>query len=166
MQLFTREQRRLYLFILAQTGDVNAAEEILQETNLVIWSKLDTFTLNTNFTAWTRQIATYEILKSRQRRRRDKLTFSEEFMLAVADEIEQHSTELEHRRDALKNCLAKLSTNDRELIQSRYQPGNRGKELAHTLGRPANSVYQSLGRIRRSLFECIQRQISTAEVGT
>lgn len=166
VQLFTREQRGLYLYILAQTGNVAAAEDVLQETNLVIWSKVEHFTPNTNFTAWTRQIATYEILKSRQRRRRDRLTFSDEFLSVVAEEVEAQSLNGELRRDALQHCLGKLNATDKELIERRYQPGNRGRELASELNRPANSVYQSLGRIRRSLFDCIQRQLAAAEVGT
>lgn len=165
VQLFTRAQRPLYLFILAQTGNVQSAEEILQETNLVMWSKLDQFQPGTNFAGWARQIATYEILKHRQRHRREKLTFSDEFLRAVADQVVAQSSESERRREALEHCLEKLQAMDRELIQQRYQPGNSGKELAELLGRPANSVYQSLGRIRRTLLECIQRRLA-AEIKT
>lgn len=68
--------------------------------------------------------------------------------------------ELESRRLALKHCLGKLRDKDRDLIESRYAPGERGKDLASQIGRPANSVYQSLGRIRRTLMECIQRQLA------
>ncbi len=39
VQLFTKWQRRLFLFILAQVPNLVEAEEILQETNLVIWRK-------------------------------------------------------------------------------------------------------------------------------
>ena len=159
---FTQAQRPLYLFILAQTANPQTAEEILQETNLVIWSKSDQFATGTNFLAWARQIATYEILKSRQRRHRDRLAFSEEFLSAVAKESATRTIEQERRHEALQRCLEKLTGQDRELIKQRYQPGTSGKELAESLGRPANSVYQSLGRIRRWLLECIQRQLSEA----
>jgi len=161
VQAFTRSQRTLYLFILAQVGDVHSAEEILQETNLVIWAKVSQFQPETNFLSWARQIAKFEILKHRQRFRREKLTFSEEFLSAVADEVIQQSAEQERRREALQECLEKLQETDRVLIQQRYQPGHSGKELAEQLGRPANSVYQSLGRIRRFLLDCVQRQLSS-----
>ena len=59
----------------------------------------------------------------------------------------------------------KLQQEDRDLIQRRSQPGHSGTEIAEVLGRPANSVYQSLGRIRRTLLECVQRRLS-AEWGT
>ena len=166
VQLFTRNQRRLYLFILSQLASTQDAEEVLQDTNLIIWSKYHQFEINTNFFAWCAQIATYEILKFRQRRQREKLRFSDEFVQSVADEVLERADELELRRSALENCLTKLRPSDRNLIKQRYQPGERGKNLAEELGRPANSVYQSLGRIRRTLLECINRTLSAGEAGT
>jgi len=159
VQQFTIHQRRLYLLILSQTGNTQDAEEVLQETNLIIWSKYHQFDIATNFFAWAAQIATYEILKHRQRQRRDKLRFSDEFVEAVSRDVQERSDEFERRRMALDLCLQKLRPADRALIQERYRPGNRGKHVASDLGRPANAVYQSLGRIRRTLLECIQRRL-------
>lgn len=161
VQLFTRNQRRLYLLILAQVGGTQDAEDVLQETNLIIWAKYHQFDLGTNFFAWAAQIAKYEVLKFRHRRVRDKLQFSEEFVDAVSREVLERPEELEQRRHALELCLQKLRPDDRTLIHQRYQPGQRGKHVARDLGRPANSVYQSLGRIRRTLLECIQRRLAT-----
>ncbi len=160
IQLFTKAQRQLYLFILAQTGNTQTAEEILQETNLVIWSKCSQFELGSNFMAWVRQIAVYEVLKWRQKRNRDKLTFSDDFVQRVADSFSPPPEQIERRQQALEGCLDKLNAQDRELIQQRYQPGVTGKELASSLGRPPNSVYQSLGRIRKTLLECVQRTMA------
>lgn len=164
VQLFTSSQRRLYTFILSQIGNPVEAEEVLQETSLIIWRKFDRFELGTNFFAWACQIAKYEVLKFRERRGKEKLLFSDEFIRRVSAEAIHNADEMEARRHALTNCLGKLSPKDRELIQSRYAPGKSGKSVSQELGRPANSVYQSLGRIRRSLLECIRRQL-TAEAG-
>ena len=165
IQLFTQAQRPLYLSILSQLGKVQAAEEVLQETNLIIWAKSSQFETGTNFLAWARQIAHFEVMKWRQRKSREKLMFSDEFINTVAQQVSSTSEEFAMRQRALEDCLNKLSEQDRELIELRYQPGNSGKELAEALGRPANSVYQSLGRIRKALLECVQRKVS-AEVTT
>ena len=160
VQIFTRHQRRLYLYILSQVPSPLVAEEILQDSNVVIWSKCRQFQPGTNFLAWVTQIANYEILKHRTRRKRDRLQFSDEFIQNVAEEAVERSDELERRRTALIQCIEKLRPNDRELIRQRYAPGETGKNLAEVLGRPANSVYQSLGRIRRTLWECVQRRLA------
>ena len=159
VQLFTHHQRRLFLYILSQIHNPVEAEEVLQETNVVIWSKSARFQQGTNFLAWVSQIANFEVLKHRARKRREKLVFSDEFLESVAQTTLERSDELESRRAALADCLTKLRPKDRELIEKRYAPGERGKHLAENLGRPANSVYQSLGRIRRALLECIEQQL-------
>ena len=158
---FTRNQRRLYLLILSQVGRPTDAEEILQNTNLVVWRKAARFELGTSFFAWAARIATYEVLKHRERRGRDKLRFSPEFVEAVSHDALTAADGWEDRRAALSVCLEKLRPKDRELIERRYAPGENGKSVAEDLGRPSNAVYQSLGRIRRSLLECVQRQLAT-----
>lgn len=161
---FTRHQRQVFLYILSQISNPLESEEILQETNLVIWNKFDQFEPGTNFKAWACQIARYEVLKYLDRRRRDKHYFSDELMEQIAEESFEDSLEWEFRREGLAHCMQKLKPKDRELIQQRYAPGKNGRYVADELGRPMNSVYQSLGRIRRNLLECIQRYLSTAEI--
>jgi RNA polymerase sigma-70 factor, ECF subfamily len=160
IQLFTRSQRRIYLFILSQVGNTNDAEEILQDANVIVWSKYQQFQAGTNFVAWACQIAMFEIMKFRTRRKREKLQFSDEFVSRVAEKVAEDSDVLETRRSALSVCLSKLRQKDLELIQSRYAPGENGKKVAQELGRPSNSVYQSLGRIRRALLECVSRRLA------
>lgn len=160
VQLFTKSQRRLFLFILAQVGQPNDAEEVLQETNVIIWSKFQQFQPGTNFFAWAGKIATYEILKFRERSRSARLQFCDEFLSRVAEEAIEINDELEQRREALSECLRRLKPIDRELIQARYAPGENGLKVADRLGRPANSVYQSIGRIRKTLFDCVTRRLA------
>lgn len=164
VQLFTHYQRRLFLYILSQIPNPIEAEEVQQETNVVIWSKFAQFRPGTNFLAWVSQIANFEVMKYRSRRKRDRMQFSDEFLETVSRESLERSDELEDRRKALIECIEKLRPRDRELIQQRYAPGEKGKHLAEQIGRPANSVYQSLGRIRRSLMDCIQRRLSKGGV--
>lgn len=161
VQLFSRNQRRLFLHILALVGNPDDAEEILQETNVVIWSKYSQFKLGTNFVAWAFTIAKFEVLVFRDKRRTSKLRFSDDLINVIADESEQTQDDLDMRRTALQECLKKLRPQDRELIELRYEPGNRGNTVADTIGRPTNSVYQSFSRIRKTLFECVTRRLAT-----
>ena len=164
VRLFTRHQRPLFLYLLARVPNPVEAEEILQETNIVIWRKFEQFVPGSNFLAWAMQIAKYEVLKYRERHQRDKLQFSEEAVSQLADEEAEDPAYWEARRQALAKCLGKLRAKDRELIERRYSPGQSGLGVAELMERPVNSVYQSLGRIRRTLLECIQRELA-AEAG-
>jgi RNA polymerase sigma-70 factor, ECF subfamily len=160
VQLFTKWQRRLFLFILAQVPNLVEAEEILQETNLVIWRKSHTFRPGTNFYGWCCRIAVLEVFKHRERRRRSAVALSDSFLESIALEARENVEVLEERRRALLACLSRLAPADRELIRQRYAPSETGKSLARKLGRPANSVYQSLSRIRRALMECVKRRMA------
>ncbi|QDT64017.1 sigma-70 family RNA polymerase sigma factor [Calycomorphotria hydatis] len=162
IRLFTRGQRRLFLYILSQVGNPHDAEEILQEANVIIWRKSSQFEAGSNFHAWTTRIALFEVLKYRERQSRNKVQFSSDFVEAMAN-IEEEDFELEElQRNALATCLQKLKQRDRELIEHRYAPGANGKSIAADLGRPVNAVYQSLSRVRRTLLECINREVKAA----
>ena len=159
VQLFTKWQRRLFLFILAQVPNLVDAEEVLQETNLVIWRKAHTFQPGTNFYGWCCRIAVLEVLKHRERHRRSAIALSDSFLEVIAAEARDNAEDLEDRRQALLLCLGRLDSADRELIRLRCAT-ETGKSLAQKLGRPANSVYQSLSRIRRALLECVKRRLA------
>lgn len=157
---FTQCQRPLYLYLLPLLGNSADADEVLQETNLVIWKKRADFEPGTNFLAWGRTIARLEVFRFRRNRGR-KLSFLEQGILeAVAEQAEAISNETELRQEALAACMEQLRPKDRELLQLRYAADSNGDKVAQQLGRPANSVYQSLGRIRRVLMECVQLRIA------
>lgn len=159
---FTQSQRALYLYLLPLVGNPADADEVLQETNLVIWAKWHQFEEGTNFLAWSRAIARLEVFRFR-RSRHHKLALLEEGLLdQVARRAEVVSDEIDLRQEALTECMEKLRPRDRELIRLRYAPGANGDQVAQKLGRPANSVYQSLSRIRRVLLECVNHRLAEA----
>jgi RNA polymerase sigma-70 factor (ECF subfamily) len=160
VRLFTQTQRSLYLFILPLVHSSADAEEVLQETNVVILSKWSQFEMGTNFVAWSRAIARLEVFRFRRGRHHKLKLLDDDVIEQLAERIEEQSADQDRRRDALSECIGKLREQDRELIRRRYASGATGDDVAEHLGRPANSVYQSLGRIRRVLLECIRRRIA------
>lgn len=165
IQLFTRAQRPMFLYILSLIPRPTEAEEILQETNVVIWTKAQQFQPGSNFRAWACQIAYYEVLKYRERKHRDKLYFNPELLELIASESLQQAELMDKRRQALAECLTKLRESDRALIQTRYSPAGEGPGISDRLGRPINSIYQSLSRIRKTLLECINRRLAAEARG-
>lgn len=159
---FTAAQRPLFLYLLPLLGNPVDAEEVLQETNVVIWRKWHQFELGTNFIAWGRTIARLEVFRYR-RNKGNKITLLDEGILElVATSLETEASTLEgRRREALSACIEKLKPSDREIIRLRYEADSNGDQVAKQLGRPPNSVYQSLGRIRRSLMKCIEQQVES-----
>lgn len=157
---FTQSQRPLFLFILPLVGNPSDADEVLQETNLVIWSKWNQFEEGTNFLAWGRAIARLEVFRFRRTRGRKLCFLQDDILEIVADKTATMNDDTYLRQEALALCITQLRAKDRELIQMRYAPGVNGDQVAEMLGRPANSVYQSLGRIRRVLMECVRHRLA------
>lgn len=164
VRTFTQSQRALYLFILPLVQTTADAEEVLQETNVVILSKWAQFEPGTNFLAWGRAIARLEVFRFRRSRHHRMHLLGDDVVQLLADRLEEQPVDFEQRRDALAECISKLREQDQELIRRRYATGSTGDDVAQQLGRPANSVYQSLGRVRRVLLECIRRRMTTGGV--
>jgi RNA polymerase sigma-70 factor (ECF subfamily) len=151
-------QTQLYAYILTLLADRAAAEDVLQETNLVLYCKAEEFTEGTNFDAWAFRTARNQCLSYWSIRRRDRMVLDEALLYSSAVESRQASVDL--LKDALNECLAKLPAYQRELVESRYAAGGSVSRLAATCGRTESAVSQSLYRIRTALSRCIRGQLS------
>ena len=77
-------QGRLYAYILTLLPDLDAANDILQETNLIIWRKWREYSEGTSFHAWVCRIAYYAVLAYRRDSVRDRHLFEEELIGEIA----------------------------------------------------------------------------------
>jgi RNA polymerase sigma-70 factor (ECF subfamily) len=164
MALMTRHQRRIFSYIYALVPDRYDAEDLLQETSVVICEKFDEFEEGTDFVAWACQIAYWRIRYSRQKFARSKVVFNEEVLEAVAQTVGTMTEELDERHEALANCLGKLHPRDRELVLTRYEPGCGVPEAARRSGRSVQAAYKALNRLRKLLFDCISNQVTEGGV--
>jgi RNA polymerase sigma-70 factor (ECF subfamily) len=94
--LMTRHQRQIFAYIYTLVPDRHDAEDLLQETSVVICEKFEDFTPGTDFVAWACQIAWWRIRYSRQKFARSKVVFDDEVLSAV----ERTAVELRARRTA------------------------------------------------------------------
>jgi RNA polymerase sigma-70 factor (ECF subfamily) len=155
-----REHARLYGYIHSLVRDLNDADDLYQQTTLILWKKFDEFDPTRSFFAWSCGVARLEVANFLRSRSRQRLYFSDDLNLLL---IEAHSEmtdkELEDRRDALAQCVEQLRERDRELLVECYRGASGVHEAANRLRRSPQSIYNSLRRIRRALFECIARTL-------
>lgn len=158
--LLTQHQRRLFAYIYTLLPDRHAAEDILQQTSLVICEKFADFETNTDFLAWACQIAYWEVRAARQRFARSKVVFDQDVVDAVATTTAALLPEVPARQAALDRCLQKLHPRDRDFIMARYEPGGGVAEAARRTGRSLVAAYKALARIRRLLHDCVDQQLA------
>jgi RNA polymerase sigma-70 factor (ECF subfamily) len=162
MLLITQHQRRIFAYIYTLVPDRNDAEDLLQETSLVICEKFSEFTPGTDFVAWACQIAWWRIRAARQKFARSKVLFDETVLAAVAHTAAALGPELDERHAALEHCLKRLPARDRELVLSRYEPGGGVEAAARRSGRSLVAAYKALGRIRKLLLDCVSNRLAAS----
>ena len=156
VELMTSFQGRMYAYILSLIADPNAANDILQETNLVLWRKSSEYQMGTNFKAWAFRTANFQVMAFRQRKMRDRLVFDDDFMSTLTVEANNFDETYEERQKKLLSCMEKLPERQRDLIQRRYSVGASIKQMAEDLKSTANSLTQALFRARNNLINCVK----------
>ena len=149
----------LYAFIFRLVPSMADADDILQETNLVLWSKQAEFTPGTDFRAWAFRIARFQVMAHRRRQSLDRLIFGDELVERLARQAESGCG----RWTTSANCCSMpaeaqrfaAATARQPLRQSAFRPGDRGEEP-----RKANAVFQSLHRTRETLLRCIEQGLT------
>jgi len=160
-ELLRHHQTRLYGYIHSLVRDLNDADDLYQQTTLILWKKFSEFDRQRCFFAWACGIARLEVANFLRSRGRQRLYFSDDLcLLLVEAQAELTNEELEDRRDALARCVEKLRQRDRELLAECYGETAGVHGAANRRGRSPQSVYNSLRRIRRALFECIARTLA------
>ncbi|MBI1368764.1 MAG: sigma-70 family RNA polymerase sigma factor [Planctomycetes bacterium] len=160
LRLLSRHESGLHGFVHAMLANWSDAEDVLQETHLLLWQKFDTFEPGTNFHAWACRIAYLETLRFRRNADRKHLKFSDDFLKVVADETIEMEQELAERRQMLAECIERLKPADRDLLKLRYTPDQTTPSIAAAVGSSVDAVYKSLSRIRAALAACVQRKLA------
>lgn len=155
---------RLRAFLLSLTGSECAADDLTQDTCLVLWEKRDEFDPDGNFRAWAFRIGFLRAQNHRRkqsRRRRRELPGDELFDRIAESVTMRHgdSDRDEAREAALATCLGKLNEDHRDLVLSRYQDGRSLQQLSDDAGIKRNAMAQKLFRLKRKLLQCLEKQL-------
>ena len=82
----SRAQRSLYAFILTLVRQSADAEDVLQETNVVLWRKAGEYDPTREFMPWALRIAQLQAMAHLKRQKRVPLTFDEPLLTVLAEE--------------------------------------------------------------------------------
>ncbi|MFK8110621.1 MAG: sigma-70 family RNA polymerase sigma factor [Rubripirellula sp.] len=159
VQHLTEHQTRLYGYIYSLVGDHSRAADVLQETNLVLWRKIEQFEPHKPFLPWAFTFARFQVMAHFRDQKRDKLLLDVELVELIAADAEQHASELDKMREMLRPCLSLLTPSNRDLIEQRYDRGLSIARVAETVDRSVGAVKVALLRVRRQLADCVQERM-------
>ena len=158
LQLFMNSQKGIYAYILSMVHNKPDAEDIAQETALLMWDKFDEFKTGTSFVAWGIQIARYKILSYYKSKKNTK-QFDNALLDTISERYQQRAGEIEMRLGALEDCLNKLDIRDRELLRFHYEQGLKITQLKNVVGSSVHVLYRAMARIHDLLLQCVNRTI-------
>jgi len=161
-RLFAKHDRWLFSYLVTLLGSPAHAEEVFQDVCVILWREHEKFELGTDFVKWVAVIAHNQVRRFRRQHKRSTYQLSDEACERVAAAAIERANLFDDRREALRDCLGKLPAEDRRLVQLCYDESTQSiKTTANRMGRPVNTVYKALNRIRRVLHECIDRTLAT-----
>ena len=161
--LISKNQVVLHDYIFALIQDASRADDVLQETNLVLWRKAAEFDADRPFLPWARGVAWHQVKAATRDASRDKLIFSEETMRLLSEEAEELDVYLPTQREiSLAQCVSLLTDKQQKLIKGRYLDGLSVNVMAKHLKRPVSSISQALYLVRNSLKKCVQLKTASS----
>lgn len=162
LRLLNEHERRLGIYVTGLITCPQDAQDILQEGKIVMWRQFHQFELGTNFAAWARRILFYQILAHRRRSKRGAAdTLSDRMLEMLSEESETAIREDRwvKREKALTACVSRLSTDHREILEMRYRDEASIERISHRTERTEGAVYRLLSRLRKNLYECVEKEI-------
>lgn len=145
---------------LRSIGPAELAEDVFQETFLVVQRKLADYEERGTFFSWVRVIARQVMYQALARNDRLKSVPQDRLHQLIEVTVEEHldgDVVVEHV-DALRRCLQQLEPAQRRLLDLRYAVGRSLAEIARELRRTEGAVQVALSRLRGALAVCIDRQ--------
>jgi RNA polymerase sigma-70 factor (ECF subfamily) len=160
----TNHQTSMLAYVRSLAPGSSGARDLLQEVNITLWQKRESFELGTNFKAWAFQTIRYHMLNHRRRlASQGWLIFDDDLIERMAPAgSETEPAELEDRHLALRKCLQRLRPKDRELIHHRYATSSSLQEYATRTDRSSGTLKAILFNLRGALKRCIERELLAA----
>ena len=166
MKLALEHRAQLWGFLVGLTKNPARAEDLFQNTYLILCEKWEQYRPRTNFLAWARQIARFEFLASVDPERRPFVTAEMDVLESALRAVESEGGAPSSRREALRRCLDQMpQARGRRVLELRYGEGLAGEKVAEQLGLSLNALYTLLSRVRRILQDCIERRVRAEEAG-
>jgi RNA polymerase sigma factor (sigma-70 family) len=149
-QLFRDTRTDLLAYIMRRSQSAEDAADVLAETYLIAWQKLDAIPTGDRARLWLFGVARNLLLKGVSRRRSRHALVER-----LADELRSvhppHATVEDERSTALRAALAALPERDREILMLTGWEGLTPKQIAAVVGTPVNLVRVRLHRARTRL---------------
>lgn len=160
-ELYDRYGRLTYALILRVVRDAGIAEDLVQETFLRVWNRVQGFDPQKgSIGPWLLAVArnrAIDYLRSAGGRERNALEFEETDHPALYTDMERDLLNSDQTR-RVKQAMQKLSANQRQVIELAYFEGLSQTEMAEKMGQPLGTVKTWV----RTALQTLRQELGTA----
>jgi RNA polymerase sigma factor (sigma-70 family) len=149
-QLFYETRTDLLAYIMRRSPNAEDAADVLAETYLIAWRKLDGIPTGDRARLWLFGVARNLLMKGASQRR-SRQTLVERLADELRNAHPPHTPIDDERASALRTALAALPERDREIVMLTAWEGLTPKQIAVVVGTPVNVVRVRLHRVRTRL---------------
>jgi len=135
------------------------ADEVLQETSLVLFRRVDEYDEQRPFVAWALGVARFQVLSLNRDAARSRVAFDTELLVRFTETWGELAPGASDRSLFLQDCIQRLAARARQMVRLRYYDELTAEEIARQIGGTGAAVRVALQRIRQQLRECVERQL-------
>jgi RNA polymerase sigma-70 factor (ECF subfamily) len=149
-RLFAANERELLAYVLRRVDRAEDAADVVAETFLVAWRRLDDLPPGDEARLWLYGVARRQLANQRRGQlRRSRLADRLRAELPAA--VARARSPEDHRVAAVRAALARLDEEDREILRLTSWEGLTPSEIAAVMGLPGVTVRSRLHRARKRL---------------
>lgn len=140
-EFYRRHQRRVYYFLLSKLNDSFTANDILNDTMLEVWRSAGRFQGKSRVTTWLLGIAHHKVLDLWRQQGRRQFTELDETMIDESSGADLETLTLAaHDKARLSQCMARLSTEHREILHLVFFEELNYDEISRIIDIPEGTV--------------------------
>jgi len=155
-KLYTTYQTRIFRYLLRMTGNAGSAEELTNDTMVAAWKSAASFKGQSKASTWLFAIARNKALNSMRRVQPVTVEIDPSLGLATADGNPERALHEGILRDQMKQALAQLSPEHREVVELTFYQGFSYQEIAEIMQCPVNTVKTRLFYAKKKLQEFLE----------
>ncbi len=155
--LFNRYSEAIRRLLVLRIGSTDDADDLLQETFIKVYLRLERYNACYTFGQWVYTIARNTLI-DHVRRRQDELPIDERFSApASPSPTPEESVIRLQQRSQIEHCLESLPERYGRLIRMRFLEEYSYEEIAEKLNLPLGTVKTQIHRARERMCDLIRR---------
>lgn len=153
--LYGRHNVRIYRFIARTVKNDAIAEELTNEVFIDVWRNAGKFEGRSQATTWLYAIARNKAISSLRRRRDEELDDETAAAIPDMDDTPEVTAQKTDKRSIIRDCLAHLSDEHREVIDLVYYHEKSVREVSEITDTPEATVKTRMYYARKALSEIL-----------